>query len=107
MARFEQGYLIVQDALHYAEGTVTSALVGLPELTQVDLTKVRRVLIHNIGAPIRWIAVAGMDPTGAYGASLDADDILVYDGNPSSINFILDNNTTQTQSTLRVHYFGA
>lgn len=108
MSWFEQGFLIVQQALHYAEGTVSSVAVGLPELESVPSgdRRIRRVLIHNRGDVVRWIADPAQDPTATYGDVLDADDILVYDGPLDDISFILDN-TAVGDSTLHVHYFGA
>lgn len=107
MSLFENGFMIVQDALHYAEGSVTSAVTGLPEwdTLPVNQRRIRRCLIHNVGAKVRWVAVDGIDPQDDFGDTLDADDILVYDGNPGAISFILDA-TAGGNSVLRVHYFG-
>ena len=108
MSWFEQGFLIVQSCLHYAEGTVSSTAVGLPDLGAVPSgdRRIRRVLIHNRGDVVRWIADPDQDPTANYGDVLDADDILVYDGPLDDISFILDNSAVG-DSTLHVHYFGA
>lgn len=106
MARFEQGHLIVQGAVHYAEGTVSTTVANLPEFDQVDTRRVRRVLIHNVGDVVRWIADPAQEPTSDYGDTLDADDILVFDGPIADITFILDASATG-DSALRVHYFGA
>lgn len=95
---------VIQSGLRYEELIVTDTAQGLP-LGSVDDTEVRRVLIHCVDQPVRWIAVEGQTPTASFGMKLAADDMLVYDGDVDVIEFIKDSSATGTP-TLLIHFFG-
>lgn len=103
MAKFEQGYLIVENGLGYEELIVSGTSIGLAEVPENQRT--RRIVIQTGDQPVRWLAFPGCDPTAFYGLKLLAEDILVYDGEPDDIRFIADSTATG-DAPLRVHYFG-
>src|SRR5512146_194756 len=103
MPFYEQGYLIVQDGLHYEELTVGTTVTGPAEAP----AGTRRAMVQVTFAPIRWLALAskGLHPTGSFGLELDDGDYFVYDGPPSDLEFIRDSAATQN-AIVRIHYFG-
>jgi hypothetical protein len=103
----EGGVLVVQDGLWYEDFVVSAGaagltLGGLP--SYVPLKDLRRVVIQALGDKVRWRA-DGTAPTATTGLRLSDGDILVYDGDPTKIQFIKDS-TASIAATLFIHYFG-
>lgn len=103
----EGGALVVQHGLWYEDialsgGAVGLTLGGLP--AGVPVKDLRRIVIQAIGDKVRWRA-DGTAPTSSTGLRLSDGDILVYDGDPTRIQFIKDTTAVATP-TLFIHYFG-
>lgn len=107
MMQREGGMLVVQDGLWYEDFAVSAAskgltLGGLP--SGKPAKDIRRVVIQAIGDKVRWRA-DGTAPTGTTGMRLNDGDTLVYDGDPSKIQFIQDS-AASVAANLFIHYFG-
>lgn len=104
MARHEQGVLISQHCLGHFAATVDGLTpVGLPGLAGINLDKLRRVIIRNVGAQMTWTD-DGSTPSAVHGMPALADEVLIYDGSDPAGWLCLA--TGGTNVDLRVAFYG-
>jgi len=94
MSLYEQGSLVVLRAVHFEEITVSTSAIGLDiGSVPVPVQDIRRILVQCELQPVRWLAT-GANPTSTSGFILRANDLLIYDGDPSTVKFIRDQAAT-------------
>ena len=99
MPLFEQGQVVQYDTLKHAQLTLTTIVEPLPD-PGVDWSRVRRVIVRNLGASMDWQS-DGNDPGADAFRSL-ADEIVVLD-----IDFQLFRmKAVSTDVDVRIAYFG-
>lgn len=99
----EAGLQIQFNPLGHFSLTVSTIAVGLPNLP--DLSRIRRVIIRNLGQPVNW-RDDGTDPTGSTGFAALSDEIIVYDGNiPQQFKIIRASGATG-DCDCRIAYYG-
>lgn len=99
MPLFEQGQVAVYDTLHHAAVSLTTTPASLPD-PGVAWSRVRRVIVRNLGAAMDWQA-DGSDPGPNAFRSL-ADEILVLDIDFSQFRMAAVSGTAD----VRIAYFG-
>ena len=103
MARFEQGVLVLTNALGHEKLTVSSTAVGLQDLPSLD--RIRRIVIRTVDQPVN-LRDDGTDPTNNTGLYLAAGDTIVHDGSrPDQIKLIRAIDAT-ADADVRVAYYG-
>jgi hypothetical protein len=103
LARFEQGVLVLTNALGHGKLTVGATALGLPALPDTD--RIRRVIIRTVNQPVN-LRDDGTDPTGSTGLYLAAGDTIVHDGSrPDLIKLIRAADAT-ADADVRVAFYG-
>lgn len=104
MAKFEQGVLVLTNALGHGKVTVSSSAVGLPDLPS-NPAAIRRVVIRTVDQPV-CLRDDGVDPSSTTGLYLAAGDTIVHDGSrPDLIKLIRASDAT-ADADVRVAYYG-
>jgi hypothetical protein len=101
-ATHENGVQIAYIPLGHVQVSVGTTVVALPSLPARD--RIRRVTIRVLGQPINF-RDDGVDPTGAVGFPLLADETLVYDGDPELFRMRTDSTATGN-ADVRIAYYG-
>lgn len=102
-ALHEQGLQIKYSPLGHAQVTVGLSAVGLSSIP--NLSRVRRIVIRNLGQPINW-RDDGTDPTGTTGMVALKDEILVYDGDKADQFKMIRNSAATGDADVRIAYYG-
>lgn len=104
MARFEQGVLVLTNALGHGKVAVGGSAAGLPNLPS-DLSRVRRIVIRTVDQPV-CLRDDGTDPTSTTGLYLAPGDTIVHDGSrPDQIKLIRAADAS-ADADVRVAYYG-
>lgn len=104
MALFEQG-VVVQYAGHgHAQVNVGSTSQALPAPAQVDWSRIRRVVVRNLGQPIDWTN-DGTVPDGTTSFKSLSDEIVVLDVDFENFRMRTSPDATAT-ADVRIAYFG-
>lgn len=100
MALYEQGQVVQYDTLKHVSVSLTTTPVSLPN-PGVDWSRVRRVVVRNLGAAMDWQS-DGNDPGSDAFRSL-ADEIVVLDIDFENFRMAAVSGTAD----VRIAYFGA